>query len=119
MNIEDLTRKRALLRHYIGSSAFDVFETLLDTGDEKDYKTAMERFTEHFTPSAILNMKSIYFAKLVNNRNKHWISLQHDYDNLPHLVNLGLLIKKLNRKSTLVAPLLACVGVLFVNRPSH
>ena len=60
-------------------------------------------------------MKSIYFVKLVNNRKKHWTSLQHDYDNLPHLENLRLLTKKLNRKSFLVASLLACVGVLFVN----
>ena len=50
MNVDDPTRKRALLLHYIGPSAFDVFETLSDTGDEKDYKTAMERLTEHFTP---------------------------------------------------------------------
>ena len=50
MDIDDPTRKRALLLHYIGPSAFDVFETLSDTGDEKDYKTAMERLTEHFTP---------------------------------------------------------------------
>ena len=41
MNIEDGTRKRALLLHYIGSSAFDIFETLSDTCDEKDYKAAM------------------------------------------------------------------------------
>ena len=36
MNIEDDTRKRALLLHYIGSSAFDIFETLSETGDEKE-----------------------------------------------------------------------------------
>ena len=50
MDIDDPTRKRALLLHYIGPSAFDVFETLSDTGNEKDYKTAMERLAEHFTP---------------------------------------------------------------------
>ena len=52
MHIEDITRKRALLKHYIGPSAFDIilFETLSDTGDEKDYTTAMERLTKHFTP---------------------------------------------------------------------
>ena len=95
MHIEDITRKRALLKHYIGPSAFDIFETLSDTGDGKDYKTAMERLTKHFTPQRIiLNMKSIYSVKLVNNCKKHWICLQHDYDNLPHLVNLRLLIKK-------------------------
>ena len=50
MNIEDPNRKRALLLNYVGPSAFDVFETLSGTGDVKDYKTAMERLTEHFTP---------------------------------------------------------------------
>ena len=50
MAIDDPTRKPALLLHYIGPSVFDVFETLSDTGDEKDYKTAMERHTKHFTP---------------------------------------------------------------------
>ena len=49
MHIEDITRKRALLKHYIGPSAFDILETLSDNGDEKDYKTAMERLTKHFT----------------------------------------------------------------------
>ena len=65
MDIDDPTRKRALLLHYIGSSAFDVFETLSDTGDEKDYKTST------LPDSAMLNMKSICFVKLVNNRKKH------------------------------------------------
>ena len=71
MDIDEPTRKRALLLHYIGPSAFDVFETLSNTGDEKDYKTAMERLTEHFTPKAMLNMKSICFVKLVNKRKKN------------------------------------------------
>ena len=65
--------------------------------------------------SAMLNMKSICFVKLVNNRKKHWINLQHDYDDLPHFVNSRLLIKKSNRKSFSAAPHLVCVGVLFVN----
>ena len=49
MDINDPSRKRALLLHYIGPSAFDVFKTLSDTGDDKDYKTAMERLTEHIS----------------------------------------------------------------------
>jgi hypothetical protein len=50
MDIDDETCKPALLLHYIGSSAFDIFETLTDTSDKKDYKKAMNRLTEHFTP---------------------------------------------------------------------
>jgi hypothetical protein len=40
----------AAILHYIGSSAFDIFETLTDTGDDKEYKKAMDRLTEYFTP---------------------------------------------------------------------
>ena len=29
----------------------DIFKTLSDTGDEKDYKTTLERLTEHFPSS--------------------------------------------------------------------
>ena len=50
MDIDDETCKPALLLHYIGSSAFDIFETLTDTSDKKDYKKAMDCLTKHFTP---------------------------------------------------------------------
>ena len=63
MDIDDHTRKRALLLHYIGPSAFDVFETLSDTGDEKDYKTAMERLTEHFTPQRNIEYEIYLFRQ--------------------------------------------------------
>jgi hypothetical protein len=46
MDIDDKARKRTLPLHYIGSSAFDIFETLTDTSDEKDYKKAMDRITQ-------------------------------------------------------------------------
>ena len=74
MNITDATRKRALLLHYIGRSAFDIFETLTDTGDAKAYD------------------------KLVNYRLKRSISSPLAYDNLPLLANLILLIKKSSPK---------------------
>ena len=63
MDIDDPTRKRALLLHYIGPSAFDVFETLSDTGDDKDYKTAMERLTEHFTPQGNVEYEIYLFRQ--------------------------------------------------------
>jgi hypothetical protein len=63
MDIDDETRKRALLLHYIGSSAFDIFETLTDTGDEKDYKKAMDRLTEHFTPQRNVDYEIYLFRQ--------------------------------------------------------
>jgi hypothetical protein len=38
MNITDATQKRALLLHYAGPDVDDIFETLPDTGEDKDYK---------------------------------------------------------------------------------
>jgi hypothetical protein len=63
MDIDDETRKRALLLHYIGSSEFDIFETLTDTGDEKDYKKAMDRLTEHFTPQRNVDYETYLFRQ--------------------------------------------------------
>ena len=78
MNIEDDTRKRALLLHYIGSSAFDIFETLSDTGDEKDYKAAMDRLTEHFTPQRNVDYETYLFRQPNdNNRMRRWINSPH------------------------------------------
>ena len=67
MNIEDATRKRALLLHYIGSSAFDIFETLTDTGDAKDYEKAMDRLTEHFSPQRNVDYETYLFRQARQN----------------------------------------------------
>lgn len=61
MDIDDDTR--ALLLHYIGPSAFDIFETLTDTGDAKDYKKAMERLTEHLTPQRNVDYETYLFRQ--------------------------------------------------------
>ena len=68
MNIKNPTRKRALLLHYVGHSAFDVFETLSDTGDVKDFKTAMERLTEHFNPQRNVEYEIYLFRQPRNIR---------------------------------------------------
>jgi predicted RND superfamily exporter protein len=98
MDIDDETRKLALLLHYIGSSAFDIFETLTDTGDEKDYKKAMDRLTEHLRRNATLIMKYTSFVKLVNNQLRRSINSPLVCANWTQLANLPLLRKKSNRK---------------------
>ena len=46
---KDPTVKRALLLTYIGNDTNDIFDTLADTGT--DYDTAIQRLTEHFSPT--------------------------------------------------------------------
>ena len=119
MHIEDITRKRALLKHYIGPSAFDIFETLSDTGDEKDYKTAMERLTKHFTPQRNIEYEIYLFRQARQQLQETLDMFATRLRQLASSCKFPSVDKKLNRKSFLLAPLLACVGVLFVNRPSH
>ena len=46
--ITDKKRQRALLLYYAGEEACEIFETLVDTGD--DFTTAKEKLTEYFDP---------------------------------------------------------------------
>ena len=116
MNIEDETRKRALLLHYIGPSAFDIFETLNDTGDEKDYKTAMDRLST-LRHNATSITKHMFFVKLANTPTRRSINLPLVCANWPQLATLPLWKKKSNRRSSSTAPRLVFVDTHFVNHP--
>ena len=48
--ITDDTQKRAMLLYLTGPAVQDIFETLSDTGEAKDFKIANEKLTEYFTP---------------------------------------------------------------------
>ncbi len=50
LNVKDETIKRALLLPYVGKSASDIFDTLPEIGEDKDFKLALEKFDEYFTP---------------------------------------------------------------------
>ena len=43
-NITDTKQQRALLLHYAGPAVDEIFDTLPDTGVDKDYKTAVDVF---------------------------------------------------------------------------
>ncbi|XP_054921159.1 uncharacterized protein [Dermacentor andersoni] len=47
-NIQNAARKRAMLLHYAGNAAHDIFLTLPDRG--KDYETAVAKLNAHFAP---------------------------------------------------------------------
>ena len=50
MAITDDTQKRALLLHQAGPETQDIFETLPDRGDAKDFAKAMEKLDTYFSP---------------------------------------------------------------------
>jgi hypothetical protein len=47
MDITDESRKRALLLHYSGEEVNNLFDTLPDNGEDKDYKKACEALTSY------------------------------------------------------------------------
>ena len=58
VNVKDNTQKRALLLYQAGEATQEIFETLPDTGDDDDCKTALDKLDEYFAPKKkMLTMK--------------------------------------------------------------
>ena len=67
MGIEDAKQKRALLLHYSGPEVDEIFDTLENTGEEKDHKTAVEKLTAHFNPQVNTTYEVYNFRKAQQN----------------------------------------------------
>ena len=67
MGIKDETRKRALLLHFSGPDVDEIFDTLEYTGEDKDYKTAVEKLTAHFNPQVNATYEVYNFRKAQQN----------------------------------------------------
>ena len=64
LNIKDnLKRKRALLLHYAGEEINDIFETLPDTSEEKNYQAAIDALNTHFAHTANLEFLIYCFGQ--------------------------------------------------------
>ena len=50
MNIEEKKQQRAMLLHFAGPAVGEIFETLPDTGEAKDYDKAVEALNAYFIP---------------------------------------------------------------------
>jgi hypothetical protein len=48
--VKDTARKRALLLYQAGPEVHEIFKTLPDTGDEKNYEAAVNALTAYFEP---------------------------------------------------------------------
>ena len=46
----DGTRKRVMMLHYAKDEVNDMFETLADTGEAKEYKKGKHAITKYFNP---------------------------------------------------------------------
>ena len=67
MGIEEAKQKRALLLHYSGPEVDEIFDTLEGTGEDKDYKTAVEKLTAHFNPPVNTTYEVYNFRKAQQN----------------------------------------------------
>ncbi|CAB3986353.1 Hypothetical predicted protein [Paramuricea clavata] len=74
MNITDATQKRALLLHYAGPDVDDIFETLPDTGEDKDYKKAVECLNTYFVPKVNMVYEEYQFRQAKQRSNENLAS---------------------------------------------
>ena len=74
MGIEDAKQKRALLLHYSGPEVDEIFDTLEDTGEDKDYKKAVEKLTAHFNPQVNTTYEVYNFRKAQQNEGESFDS---------------------------------------------
>ena len=63
INVNEPKRQRALLLHYIGEAAYDIFDTLPETGEANDYKMAIEKLSAHFTPNKNIDYEVYLFRQ--------------------------------------------------------
>ncbi len=59
-----------MLLHYSGEEVNDLFDTLPDKGEDKDYKTACEALTSYFTPKKNVSFEIFKFRNLKQESNE-------------------------------------------------
>ena len=62
--VSDNTRKRALLLYMVGSRVREIFENLVETGEENDFDTAVNKLTEYFAPQKNTRYEIYKFRQL-------------------------------------------------------
>ncbi|CAB3982995.1 Gag-Pro-Pol poly [Paramuricea clavata] len=62
-NITEAKQKRALLLHYAGPAVDKIFDTLSDTGEDKDYKEAVDALNAYFLPQVNSTFKEYNFRQ--------------------------------------------------------
>lgn len=68
--IKDNAQKRTLLLHLGGSDVQDIFATMEDTGDDKDFDTALAKLNNYFTPKKNIPYERHIFWQAVQEQGK-------------------------------------------------
>ena len=63
MDINDASRQKALLLHYVGEDVNDIFETLPDRGEEEDFKEAVRHSRNISYQKRMFLLKYLNFAR--------------------------------------------------------
>lgn len=91
-DIKEDERKRALLLYQAGPEVYEIFKTLPDKGESKDYKKAKDALTKHFEP-ARNSIYEIYNFRQAKQRADETIDEFHTrLRTLQHIVNSMILI---------------------------
>ena len=69
-HIKDDTRKRAMLLYQAGPQITKSFKTLSNTGEDKDYKAALEELNEYFEPQKNILHEAYLFHQARQEKNK-------------------------------------------------
>jgi hypothetical protein len=67
LNIKDDTQKPALLLYQAGEATQEIFDTLADTGEDKDYKIAIEKLDAYFSPKKNIDYEIFQFRQAKQN----------------------------------------------------
>ena len=68
MNITDNKQKRAMLLHFTGPAVDEIFDTLADTGEAKDYDKAIDALNAHFIPKVNTLHEEYIFRQAKQNK---------------------------------------------------
>ena len=86
-------RKRALLFHYVGEQTFDIYEA--QKGEtETTYTATLKVLSDYFRPRKIRKWKYIHLETVNRRKVRHLMSILRNYENLPNIVSLQILIRK-------------------------
>ena len=85
MGIGDDKQKRALLLHYGGPQVDEIFDTLEDVGDEKDYKKAVEKLNARFSSQLNITCEVYNFRQV---KQKEGETLDNFYTRLRSLAKI-------------------------------
>ena len=67
VNVKDNAQKRALLLYQAGEATQVIFDTLPETGEDDDYKTAIEKLDEYFSPKKNVDYEIFQFRQAKQN----------------------------------------------------